>query len=95
MFDFQQYDEILKELKGFDFKTEAKFKEYKRLMLEGVKSGKYDRPIIEVKKDGSVICIDGLARLLTAKVLGIDPVVELLMEDGSNVSIENYRLVST
>jgi hypothetical protein len=95
MFDFHYYDELLKKLKGHIFEKEEDFKKYKMSMINGVKLGVYDKPKLKIKKDGSVVCVDGLVRLLTSKVLGIDPVVELSTEENSNISIDNYRLVST
>lgn len=92
-FDFQHYDVMLRFLKRKLFKTDKEFLEYKKSMLKGVSSGKYDAPQILVSACGKVECTDGEVRLLTAKVLGLDPVVEITYEKEPCYKVKDQRLV--
>lgn len=94
-FDFEHYDELLKKIKGSFFRTKEDFTNYKKNMLKGVSTGQYDKPKIQINAKGMAICIDGLVRLLTMKVLGIDPVVEITnTANDISLDIQNHRFVS-
>ena len=70
VFDFNEFDKLLRDRKRKEFDNETEFLTYKREMIEGVKAGLYDKPQININKDGVAKCVDGFCRLLTMKVLG-------------------------
>jgi hypothetical protein len=92
-FDFLEYDEILRKLKRHLFDCEKDFKNYKKGMIEGIYSGTYDKPEININDVGEWECVDGEIRLLTLKLLGIDPVIDLSISDYTSITIINQRLV--
>ena len=76
-FDFFEYDRLLRKRKRSSFESETAYQEYKKSMLDGVSKGKYNLPILQKYKN--ILSIkDGYVRLLTCKLLGIDPVIEIV-----------------
>lgn len=93
-FDFPHYEQLLRLLSGHKFEIEKEFIEYKKKMLHGITKGNYPPPILQEIINGNFVCLDGRVRLLTFKVLGIDPYVEVIYENGSSDYhvINNQRL---
>lgn len=90
-FDFTTYNELVRERKRHFYATEEDFQAYKKDMMKGVSSGYYDKPVINIDDSGKAECIDGEIRLLTAKVLGIDPVIDVSFTE-LTCKIEKQRL---
>lgn len=77
-FDFYKFEKILKKLKSKQFKTMQEFENYRKNILNCVKNG--DCEPIKLSKNyfGEMKIIDGKARLLAHKLLGIDPIIEII-----------------
>ena len=95
MFDFEHYESIIRKNKRDDFKTEEEFQKYKREMIQQIQVGKYDKPKIKLHVDGAAECIEGKMQLFTLKLLGMDPVVEIIGQALVEhiFKIKNQRLI--
>lgn len=76
-FDFITFEKLLRKLKGSYFRSQASFDTYKKMIIACVKDGDCEPIRIRVNGLGEYIIIDGKARLLAHKLLGIDPVIHL------------------
>ena len=83
-FDFVEYDRLIRNKKRLFFKDEYSFQDYKKSMLKGIAKGKYNLPVL-VYKNNKLFIKDGYVRLLTCKLLGIDPVIDIIQDEMVNV----------
>lgn len=84
-FDFFEYDRMVRKSKRHLFQTERDFQEYKKSMMDGIAKGNYNLPILE-RINNFLSIKDGYVRLITCKLLGIDPVIEVIDKNTKLVS---------
>lgn len=75
-FDFYQFEKILKQIK--QFKTTKDFEDYRKNILNCVKYGSCEPIKLTKNHFGDFKIIDGKVRLLAHKLLGIEPIFEII-----------------
>ncbi len=79
LFDFYSFEIFLRKHKGHIYKNEDIFQSYKKGLLEWAKCEENCDPIEVIQEaDGKYSIIDGKARGMAAKVLGIRPLVKIV-----------------
>jgi hypothetical protein len=77
-FDFYKFEKILKKLKQKQFKTTEDFENYRKIIINCVKNGDCEPIKLSKNHFGELKIIDGKVRLLAHKLLGIDPIIEII-----------------
>ena len=77
-FDFYKFEKILKKLKLKQFKSLQEFENYRKNVLNCVKNGDCEPIKLSKNHFGELKIIDGKIRLLAHKLLGIEPIFEII-----------------
>jgi hypothetical protein len=77
-FDFTQFEKTLKRLKQKQFKNTEDFEKYRKMILNCVKDGDCEPIKLSKNHFGELKIIDGKVRLLAHKLLGIEPIFEII-----------------
>lgn len=89
-FDFAKYDLIMEKFKIKYFNKEDGFQEYKTNLMKGISNGSIEPPKLEKMEDGTLICTEGLDKLMTYRVLSIKPYVKLVSNQHTELE-QNHK----